>query len=292
MDRHLTRQSAFVALVPWIFVFLWSTGFIAAKFTVQYASPFQLLFLRGALSCMVFLLMAVVAGVKFPSPQGAIHQLKAGLLLHGVFLGGCFYAIHRGMPAAVVALVTGLQPVLTAVYVSVFNGYRLNLRKWAGVVVGFAGVLLVLSPGKHQFQMDLWALGSAMLGLFGVTAGTLYQKKAHNDGHILSATFFQYVSLTIPMGLLSLATETQATQWSPSFVLGLIWLVIGVSVTAILLLIFMIRSGQSTEVATYFYLVPVLTAIEAWALFGEAVNGATVLGMGVAIIGMLLVLRK
>ncbi len=135
-------------------------------------------------------------------------------------------------------------------------------------------------------------MASALLGLLGVTAGTLYQKKVHNDGHVLTATFFQYVSLTLSMGLLSYATETQATQWNLSFILGLIWLVIGVSVTAILLLIFMIRSGESTKVATYFYLVPVLTAIEAWVLFGETVTGTTLLGMGVAIVGMLLVLRK
>lgn len=292
MHRHLARKPTFITLVPWIFVFLWSTGFIAAKFTVQYAPPFQLLFLRGAFSCVVFLLMAIVTGVKFPSPKGAIHQLQVGLLLHSVFLGGCFYAIHRGIPAAIVALITGLQPVLTAIYVSVFEKHRLNLRRWAGVLVGFTGVFLVLSPGKQPFHIEPWALASALLGLLGVTAGTLYQKKVHNDGHVLTATFFQYVSLTLSMGLLSYATETQATQWNLSFILGLIWLVIGVSVTAILLLIFMIRSGESTKVATYFYLVPVLTAIEAWVLFGETVTGTTLLGMGVAIVGMLLVLRK
>ncbi|WP_303745534.1 DMT family transporter, partial [Enterobacter hormaechei] len=150
----------------------------------------------------------------------------------------------------------------------------------------------VLSPGQHSFALDPVAFGSVMLGLFGVTIGALYQRRAQGDGHIFANTFLQYVTLTISMGAISLMFESAPTQWSLSFALGLGWLVIGVSVLAIMLLIFMIRSGEATKVATYFYLVPILTAAEAWLLFGEAITLPMLVGMAVTIIGLIFVIRE
>lgn len=220
------------------------------------------------------------------------RNLIVGLFLQSFFLGGCFYAIHRGMPSGIVALITGLQPVLTAILVSLMHRQSLHPRKLLGIAIGFAGVFLVLSPGQHSFALDPVAFGSVMLGLFGVTIGALYQRRAQGDGHIFANTFLQYVTLTISMGAISLMFESAPTQWSLSFALGLGWLVIGVSVLAIMLLIFMIRSGEATKVATYFYLVPILTAAEAWLLFGEAITLPMLVGMAITIIGLIFVIRE
>lgn len=285
-------KKIFFIFVPWIFVFLWSTGFVGAKFTVQYSAPFHLLFLRGALSCVAFFILAKLLKVTFPSSKGILHQLVVGLFLHTLFLGGCFFAMSQGVPSGVVALITGLQPVVTAILVSTMHHTRLSPIKWLGIGTGFLGVFFVLSPGGTPSEMSAIGLLSAFAGLIGVTIGSLYQRKSSGDGHIISATFFQYVSLTVVMGILSFLFEDRSVQWNASFVFGLLWLVLGVSVTAVLLLIYMIQSGEATKVATYFYLVPVLTAIEAWALFGEAITVPMLTGMVLSIIGLLLVIRK
>lgn len=182
--------------------------------------------------------------------------------------------------------------MLTSVITVALDGKRLPATSWLGIGLGFVGVYLVLSPGQHHFDMDGWALVSAIIGLLGVTLGSLYQKRAGAAGDMLSGTFFQYVALSVSMGILAMLFKSEPVKWSLPFALGLAWLVIGVSVTAILLLLYMVRSGESTKVATYFYLVPVVTAVETWALFGESITGMTLVGMAIAIAGMLLVLRS
>ncbi|EXH74124.1 DMT family transporter [Acinetobacter sp. 216872] len=277
--------------VPMVFVLLWSTGFIAAKFTIAYAPPFKLLFLRGLLSCLVFLVMVLIARVKFPPVKSIIEQMKAGLLMHTLFLGGCFYAINQGMSPALVALITGLQPILPAIILSFSDQASMSRMKWLGVVVGFVGVCLVLSPSKTSNHVELIPLISAVLALVGVTTGALYQKKVNSTGHILSLTFFQYVSLTLVMGILSYFFESDTVvAWSLSFIAGLVWLVVGVSVSAILLLIYLLKIGEATKVTTYFYLVPVATALEAWLFFAEPITMGTAVGMLTTIIGMVLVI--
>lgn len=287
-----SSKKLLIVLAPWIFVFLWSTGFVGAKFTVQYSEPFHLLFLRGLFSCLAFFILALLFKAKFPSAKGIAKQLVVGLFLHALFLGGCFYSMHLGIPSGIVALITGLQPVLTAIVVSTLHRQSLSIGKWIGIIIGFFGVYFVLSPGQQDFHLNALGLLCAITGLVGVTVGALYQKSSNSDGHVLSATFFQYVSLTVVMGILSVLFEHTPVHWNIPFALGLTWLVLGVSVTAVLLLIFMIQSGESTKVATYFYLVPVLTAAEAWALFGEPITTSMLIGMAMSIIGLLLVIRK
>lgn len=292
MSLNPAQKKLLVTLAPWIFVFLWSTGFVAAKFTVQYSAPFHLLFLRGLFSCIVFFALALILKASFPSRAGVMRSLIVGLFLQSFFLGGCFYAIHLHMPPSIVALVTGLQPVLTALIVSVLHNQRLSPWKWLGITIGFIGVFLVLSPGKHSIDFNPVALFSVSIGLLGVTIGSLYQRKTQGDGHVVTTTFLQYVTLTITMGAISFLFASPPTQWSVSFALGLTWLVIGVSVLAILLLIFMIHSGEATKVATYFYLVPILTAIEEWLLFDQAITVPMILGMVVTVVGLLFVIKK
>lgn len=291
MQPSLSKNTVLVAAVPWLFVLLWSTGFVAAKYAVQYSPPFKLLFLRGLFSCLVFLGLSLAMRVKLPSFQGMWSQFIVGLLLQACFLGGCFFAISQGMPAGLVALLTGTQPLLTAIYASMFQGKNLSKLTWAGIALGFLGVFLVLSPANHELSFGMLALVGALIGLLGVTAGTIAQNRIVPDGHILASTLFQYVALTLAAGLVALGTESRPITWNMDFALGLLWLVVGVSTAAMLLLMFMLQRGEATTIATYFYLVPVATTLMASMLFGEPLTGAILLGMGITVSGMLLVLR-
>jgi drug/metabolite transporter (DMT)-like permease len=219
-------------------------------------------------------------------------QFKVGLLLQVAFLGGCFFAISHGMPAGLVALVTGTQPLLTAIYATAVKGQKLPKLTWVGIALAFAGVFLVLSPASHELTFGPMALVGALIGLLGVTTGTIAQNSAKADGHILTSTLFQYVALTLSAGLIALCTESVEVVWSAEFAFGLLWLVVGVSTAAILLLMFMLQRGQATTVATYFYLVPVATAFMAWLLFDEPLTGIILTGMGITISGMLMVLKR
>lgn len=292
MHVEQLKKGLLVQVAPWLFVLLWSSGFIAAKYTVLRAPPFKLLFLRGLFSALVFLALALAMRVKFPSLKGAASQFRVGLLLQGAFLGGCFFAMSHGMPAGLVALVTGLQPLLTAAYSALLKGQRMTLGKWAGVLLGFVGVFLVLSPTSHQLSFGVVALAGAVAALMGVTAGTVVQNQVKPDGHIVASTVFQYVALALSAGLVSLFTETSPVAWSAEFAAGLAWMVVGVSTVAMLLLLFMLRRGEATTVASYFYLVPVVTTLMAWLIFGEPLTAGVLMGMAVTIAGMLLVLRS
>lgn len=181
---------------------------------------------RGGLTALVFL--ALVCRVRFPSPCGMAQALLAGRLMQTLFLGGCFYAMSRGLPAAVTALITGLQPVL--------------------------------APGLNGNGLDGWGSMAACMALLGVTTGTLYQKQLPADGHVFASTFFQYVAVSLVMGLVCLFDHSASVQWHSTFVFGLLCMVFGVSVTAVMLLTYLIRRGEATRVATY-YLVPALTAL-------------------------------
>lgn len=279
-------------VAPWLFVVLWSTGFIAAKFALRHAPPFKLLFLRGALSCAMFMALAGITGARFPTARLAWRQFKVGLLLQGAFLGGCFFAISHGMPAGWVALITGTQPVLTAIHAAVSQGERISAAKWLGISMGFAGVCLVLMPNTHGQSFGWIGLLGAVVGLLGITAGSIAQNRARDDGvDLLTSAVWQYVALTVLAAAMSWFTETAPVDWSLSLIAGLMWLVVGVSTAAMLLLLFMLKGGEATKVSTYFYLVPVITTLQAWALFDEPLQPSILLGMAITVLGMLLFLK-
>nr|WP_319554499.1 DMT family transporter [uncultured Vibrio sp.] len=291
--RH-KRNTLIFSIIPWLFVFLWSTGFIAAKYTIAFSEPFYLLFLRGILSCISFALLALLFKARWPSVQSALGQMHVGIYLQVLFLGGCFKAIELGMPASFVAIITGLQPIMTAIYLSQREDITFSKTKWIGISLGFIGVVLVLYPfdSNSDVTFPMYAIVASLVGLIGITTGSLVQKTQSHNSHILTQVFYQYVSLTLVMGLLSFVFETQDITWTLSFTLGLLWLVLGVSVTAILLLMFMIRNGESTKVATYFYLVPVFAAIESWLIFDQSISLFGMTGMLITILGLIMVIKN
>ena len=280
--------------VPMLFVLLWSTGFIGAKYALPYIEPFNLLFIRMLLTLAVFGGLIVAFRARWPTPRQAMHQMAVGSLVHAAYLGGVFAAIKMQMPAGVASLLVGLQPLLTAVLAWQFTGSTLRSRQWLGLALGLVGVTLVLARGESLANIELpaAALLAIMVALGGISIGTLYQKRFGGDTDLLTGSFFQYLATALWMGLLSSGFEQGEVVWAPQLAVALAWLVFGLSVGAILLLMWMIREGEAAHVATYFYLVPPVTAIESWLLFDERLGVTSVLGIGITVAGVYLVLRK
>lgn len=287
-------QRTLISLMPFIFVFLWSTGFIAAKYALPFITPFYLLFIRMSLTIAVFFLLCLLFRVKWLSPRQAGHQLVTGFLVHGVYLGGVFAAIKWGMPAGITAIVVGVQPVLTACLGWCFLHERLRSRQWLGLVLGLLGVVTVLlSTSQQQTVILTWpAVLAALAALLGITLGTLYQKRFSSGTNLLAGSMWQYISVAALMAVLAWGLESRQVVWDLQLILALGWLVVGLSVTAILLLMYMIREGETAKVASYFYLVPPVASIEAWILFGESLSLVAILAIAATVFGVYLVVKK
>jgi drug/metabolite transporter (DMT)-like permease len=242
----------------------------------------------------VFLLLCIVLKVQWPTWQQAKQQMIAGLLIHGLYLGGVFAAIKWGMPAGITSIIVGIQPLLTALIGWRLFGENLLPRQWLGLVLGSIGVTVVVASTRLHGNFDLtWpALSAAIIALFAISIGTVYQKRYGAGVNLVAGSLWQYISTAILMGVLAYSFETRVVIWDRQLILALVWLVLGLSVSAILLLMYMIREGEAAKVASYFYLVPAATSIEAWILFGEALPAIAVAGIGVTVAGVYLVVKK
>ncbi|SFC03495.1 Permease of the drug/metabolite transporter (DMT) superfamily [Marinospirillum celere] len=291
INRQFFTAPWLYRVVPWLFVLLWSTGFISAKYGLPYSDPFTFLSWRMGFNLLCFALLLKLFTVQLPrSWRLWRQQLVAGALIHGAYLGGVFSAIDAGIPAGLTALLVGLQPLLTGLLVYLVWQQRLGLKQWAGLVLGLLGVLLVLQQTADMdvdrvaitWQGLLWVL----LALFGITLGTLYQKQACDPQPLLAASFMQY-SATFVLVLAGVWLSGEgAVEWHPDFALALAWSVLVLSVGALLLLLMMIKAGEATRTASYFYLVPPLTALEAWLLFDERMTTLALVGMLVTVLGV------
>lgn len=278
------------ALLPLLFVFLWSTGFVGAKFGLPYAEPLTFLLCRYALVVTLMLVIVGLTRAPWPrEPRQWLHIGVSGVLVHGFYLAGVFMAIRHGLPAGLTALVVGMQPLLTALAAGGLLGEKVVPRQWLGLGLGFVGVGLVVS---HKLGDGLGALSSqflpALVALLGITVGTLYQKRFCARFDLRTGAVLQFVPaalLTLPVAL---ATETMVVQWSGEFLFALFWLVLVLSIGAISLLNILIRQGSAVHVARLFYLTPPTTALIAWALFGETLGALALVGMGLAVAGVYL----
>jgi drug/metabolite transporter (DMT)-like permease len=273
---------------PYLFVFLWSTGFIGARFGLPHAEPLTFLLVRYAAVLALLAGLAALARAPWPPRERWPHIAVAGLLLHGVYLGGVFVAIKRGLPAGVTSLVVGLQPILTAVGAGMVLGERTTRRQWLGLALGFVGVTLVLS-GKLTVQGALGAaLVPAVLALGGITAGTLYQKRYCPVFDLRTGGVVQFLAAAAATLPVAAATESFHVEWNGRFLFALAWLVLVLSLGAISLLNVLIRHGSAVNVARLFFLVPPTTSLVAYGLFGETLRGTALVGMGVAMAGVYL----
>lgn len=277
-------------LLSLLFVFLWSTGFIGAKFGLLYAEPLTFLLVRYGLVVSLMLVLVFVRHARWPrQPRQWLHIGISGILVHGLYLGGVFMSIHHGLPAGLAALVVGMQPLLTALAAGWLLGEPVVPRQWLGLALGFVGVGLVVSGKLGQGQAAVASMFlPALVALAGITAGTLYQKRFCARFDLLTGAVLQFVPaalLTLPVAL---ATETMSIQWSDEFVFALLWLVLALSIGAISLLNVLIRKGSAVNVARLFYLTPAVTALIAWALFNETLGSVAMAGMGLAVAGVCL----
>ncbi|RBW64824.1 EamA/RhaT family transporter [Vibrionales bacterium C3R12] len=283
-----------VKLIPVIFVVLWSSGFVGARFGLQYAEPATLLALRMMANVAVFIVLIAFMRRRIPMGKDLLHASIVGLLIHGCYLGGTYQAISMGMPAGLCALLVGIQPILTAVLLVGFSNQRLIASQWLGLMVGFVGISLVLM-GNVEWQNDehqLAAICFTFTALVGITLGTLYQKKFCHNVDMIGGALVQYFASAILFSIVAWNTETMEVMWVPEFFAVMAWLVIVLSVFAILLLLFMVKSGESSKVASTFYLVPPVTAIQAWLVFNESFDWLGALGFTLAAIAVYLVVRK
>lgn len=286
------KASRWAAAVPFLFVLLWSSGFIGSKLGVPYAEPFTFLTLRY---CIVLAILVPVALVmRAPWPQGwrqTAHIAAAGLLMQGLYLSGCVWSLRLGLPAGVLSLLVSMQPLFTAAFAGVALGERVLPRQWGGLVLGFLGTVLVVA---HKTGSGLTFLMTvpAILALIGITAGTLWQKRYCPAFDLRTGAVVQYGVSLVATALLALTTETFQVQWSGQFVFALLWVALVLSIGAITLLNMLIRSGTAVNVASLFYTVPAVTALMAWAIFGETLTGLSLIGMAVAVLGVWLARGK
>ena len=276
---------------PALFVLLWSTGFIGAKYGLPYADPFVFLSVRILIAAV--LLFALASLMKMPIRIGRQAVVRSGLIgffLHACYLGGVFYSIAQGLPAGVAAVVTSLQPVLVSIVAVKVLGEQLRIRQLVGLLIGLAGVILVLGPSIDS-QIPMPAIIAILVALIGSTTATLLQKKMGSDIPLLSGTAYQYLFSGCVLGMIALATQETSITWNLRFTAAFIWLILVLSVGAILLLLWLLNTGSAAKVSSLFYLVPPATAIEAFVLFGEKVNTQGFLGIGITALGVWLVMR-
>ena len=286
--------SALKTLTPLLFVFLWSTGFVGAKFGLPYASPLSFLFVRYLLVIGLMLAIALALRAAWPRDlQQWIHIGISGILIHGIYLGGVFTAIGHGMPAGVASLIVGLQPILTAIGAGLWLGDKVTRWQWLGLVMGLTGATMVLS-GKLGWApaVDALPLAPMLIPIFtalgGITVGTLYQKKFCPRFDLRSGAVIQFAPAALLTFLCLGIWEEFHVEWTGEFVFALLWLVFVLSIGAISLLNVLIRSGSAVNVASLFFLTPPSTALIAWAMFGETITGIALAGMVLAVAGVYL----
>jgi drug/metabolite transporter (DMT)-like permease len=275
-------------LAPGLFVLLWSTGFIGARFGLPYIEPLQFLSIRYACVIALLALIAFAAHAPLPRARDVPHIAVAGLLIHAGLLGGVFVAIKHGMAAGVAALIVGLQPILTALAARPLLGERTSWRQWTGLALGLAGVALVV---RHKMGEGpaLWStVVPIIVALVSITAGTLYQKRFCPKFDLRTGSLIQFAASLLVTAPLALAFEHGSPRWTWELVFAMSWLVLVLSIGAISLLNMMIRRDSAVAVASVFYLTPPTTAVMAWLLFGETLPALAILGLVIAVVGVAL----
>ena len=283
-------MTAWARMAPGIFVVIWSTGFIGARYGLPYAPPLTLLGVRMTLAALVF--AALVLLLRAPRLKRAAQYPQAaviGVLLHGVYLGGLFIAIDLGLAVSITALIVCLQPILVAILAGPLLGEQVHARQWLGFVLGLSGAVIVLSPGLVTGQTAPAAITAAVIGLAGTTAATLLQKRWGDDIPPVSGTTVQYAAAAIALLAVAVFTEPLAIDWTPTFAIVLAYMVLVLSVGAILLMFWLIRRGTASGFASLYFLVPPVTLMEAWLLFGERLPAVVLVGFAIATVGVALV---
>ena len=285
------RSSGWLRAMPAVFVLIWSTGFIVARYGMPHAPPLKFLAVRYALSMACFLVWVRWARVAWPDGRRQWgHLAVVGVLMQAGYLGGVWAAVRAGMGSGLVALLVGIQPVLTAVWLSLLGG-RITARQWTGLLLGFGGLVLVVSRKLGQGgEVTPLTMALALTALFSITAGTLYQKRFLAPCDVRSASAIQMAAallVTLPFA----ALEPDSIHWNLASGGAMAWSVLALSLGGSSLLYMLIQRGTATAVTSLLYLVPPCTAVMAWLLFAEPITALTVAGIAVTAVGVSLVVR-
>jgi drug/metabolite transporter (DMT)-like permease len=290
LDRRIAK------LAPGLFVLLWSTGFVGSKYGSLHAEPFTMTGIRMVLVSALLLIVILLTKAPWPSSRRSfLHLMVAGTLVHATYLCGILYGLRLGVSVGLVAIVAGIQPILTALFARIVLGESLQRWQWLGMALGLIGVLMVVSS-----KYDIASLSSsnrnglvaAGVALLGITAGTLYQKRFCADMDLRTGGIVQYLTTTGICVIGAVTFETRQIDWSMQFVAAIVWLAVVLSIGAIGLLYFMIRRGAASQVSSLFFLTPSVTAIMAWLLFGEQLSALAIAGMAATAMGVLLVVKN
>ncbi|PTT90269.1 EamA family transporter [Pelomonas sp. HMWF004] len=278
-------------LAPPLFIFIWATGYIAAKLAAPFADPLTFLSWRYAGVLVLMLGLALAARAPWPSPRQMLHLAVAGIGIQALYLGGVWVAIRQGLPAGTAALIVNLQPVLVAALAPLI-GERVSLRQWAGVALGLVGVLLVI---WHKLTLAA-SFGPPLLlclmALAGITAGTLYQKRVVPQFDLRTGQVVQFaasLAVTLPVAW---ALEPMRIEWNLQVAAAMAWSILVLTAGGISLMFYMLRQGRVTAVTSTMYLVPSVTAVMAWALFGETLGAQAIAGMVITLFGVYLVVAR
>ena len=296
MTASAGRQAALLQAMPAVFVLIWSTGFVVARFGMPHAPPMSFLALRYACSLLAFGVWIVLARATWPRDgMQWLHLAVTGVLMHGGYLGGVWIAIKGGLGAGLVALIVGLQPLLTALWLSAQQGqgagHRVTHRQWLGLCLGLLGLLLVVGNKLHLGEASLHGLAFTVLALASITVGTLYQKRWLAACDVRTANSVQLLAalvVTLPLALM----ESESIDWHPHMVGALAWSVLVLTLGGSSLLYLLIQRGAATRVTSLMYLVPPCTAVLAWLLFDEALGLSVLAGLALTAVGVALVVRE
>jgi len=289
MKKDLEGTAARAA--PALFVVLWSTGFIATKYVLNNAEPLTYLAIRMAIVVGLMAVIAAIARPKWPDLTGIAHSAVAGLLVHGIYLGGTAVAISHSIPAGLSALIPGLQPILTSTIANRWLGERVTPLQWGGLSLGLAGVVLILHNRPMSGEAG-WGWLASAVSLVSITLGTLYQRRYCNQIDWRAGNLVQYIAVTIFFGAGAWLFETNVVHWTTEFALALAWLAVVLSIGSIGLLYWLIRHQAATSVASLFYLVPAVTSLMAYVLFGERLDAVAIAGMAACAAAVFLVNRR
>ena len=289
ISKRLTRLA--ITTAPAVFVLLWSTGFIGARYGLPYIEPLTFLAVRMGFAVVIMAAIALLAGARRTNTNEIGHSLVAGSLVHGLTLGGVFTAISQGVPAGISALILGLQPIVTSILANRLMGEKITRLQSIGLALGLVGVLLVLHDRNIVLAGSVLGWVASFLSLIGITLGTLYQKRYCGSIDWRTGNLVQYLGAGALFTLGAFAFETREINWTGELIFALVWLVLVLSIAAVALMYWLIRRSGATGFASLFYLVPVVTALLAYILFDERLDSISILGMLICTGGVALVNR-
>lgn len=288
-----TLNPALFASVAGLFIFFWASGFVAAKYGLPYAEPFTLLSCRYIVASFILIPACFMMKAAWPrTRRQAFHILVAGFLIQTVYLTGVYSGINLGVSTGVTALVVGLQPLLTGALTGIVLGERVTARNWTGLMLGFAGLALIVWDRVTAPEDTLAGMGMCIVGLVGITVGTLYQKRFCGSFDVRTGVAMQSAISCVVSVAIAASMETMKIDWTGEFVFAVLWSAVGLSVIASSLYYWMVQRGAAARVTSVIYLSPPTTAVMGWAMFGETMSWMAIGGMALAMSGVAMAVRS